>query len=339
MSSSPAGTEETTTQAGAGAESTAIAKRPDVERKAIEMGGKGLELKSLADAYRFAEAVAKSGLAPKGLDTAEKVLVALQFGAEAGLAPMASIRSVVVINGMPSWKGDIALALVRQSGLLLSYQRGYRGEGDTLTAFVTTHRRGDAEPWSTEFSKKDAVTAGLWGKQGPWTNYPKRMLHYRALGFNLRDQFPEVLGGLPISEEADDIPVSIAGPAPLVAPPAPPGPAKSDPLLADVVTPAAAAPAPEPEPERNLADPRTCPHDQVPPSRLADTPKGDIVTCPECGTKFRGEGRIPGEDDGPEPTPQEAVRAIAQAAAPERVPAPPKNRSRASRSLLDEPEE
>lgn len=330
MSSSPAAT----TGAPAGAEpSTAIAKRAE-ERTPISMGDRGVKLSSLADAYRFAEAVAKSGLAPKGLDTPEKVLVALQFGAEAGLAPMASIRSVVVINGMPSWKGDIALALVRQSGLLLSYERGYRGQGDDKTAFVTTHRKGDEKPWTTDFSVKDAKTAGLWGKQGPWTNYPNRMLHYRALGFNLRDQFPEVLGGLPITEEADDIPTSIAAPAPLAAPPAPPGPSKADPLLDGVETPAAVEPAPEAS-TAPLVDPATCSHSTIPPSRLADVPKDQTIACPDCGMEFQGEARMPGEDDD-EPTPQEAIRALAQAAAPEPARTTKPTGRAKSRSLLDD---
>jgi hypothetical protein len=56
------------------------------------------------------------------------------------------------------------------------------------------------------FSVSDAKKAGLWGKSGPWTQYPKRMLQLRARGFALRDAFPDVLKGLVTAEEAQDYP-------------------------------------------------------------------------------------------------------------------------------------
>ena len=52
----------------------------------------------------------------------------------------------------------------------------------------------------------DAKTAGLIGKQGPWTQYPKRMRQMRARAFALRDVFPDVLRGMPVAEELQDMP-------------------------------------------------------------------------------------------------------------------------------------
>jgi hypothetical protein len=51
---------------------------------------------------------------------------------------------------------------------------------------------------------EDAKRASLWGKSGPWTQYPKRMLQLRARGFALRDAFPDILRGLVTAEEAQD---------------------------------------------------------------------------------------------------------------------------------------
>ena len=47
--------------------------------------------------------------------------------------------------------------------------------------------------------------AGLWGKQGPWKQYPKRMLQMRARGFAIRDAFPDALRGMYMAEEVQDI--------------------------------------------------------------------------------------------------------------------------------------
>lgn len=53
---------------------------------------------------------------------------------------------------------------------------------------------------------EDARKAGLAGKQGPWTSYPKRMRQMRARAFALRDVFPDVLRGMPVAEELMDTP-------------------------------------------------------------------------------------------------------------------------------------
>src|SRR5690606_41914131 len=52
----------------------------------------------------------------------------------------------------------------------------------------------------------DAKTAGLVGKQGPWSQYPKRMRQMRARGFALRDMFADVLRGMPVAEDLQDMP-------------------------------------------------------------------------------------------------------------------------------------
>ncbi len=43
------------------------------------------------------------------------VLVAMQWGAEIGLAPMQALQNIAVINGKPSVYGDAAMALVQAS--------------------------------------------------------------------------------------------------------------------------------------------------------------------------------------------------------------------------------
>lgn len=76
---------------------------------------------------------------------------------------------------------------------------------DGGTAVCRVKRRGESEEVRT-FSMDDAKVAGLLGKSGPWTQYPKRMRQMRARAFALRDVFPDVLRGMPIAEEVMDIP-------------------------------------------------------------------------------------------------------------------------------------
>jgi hypothetical protein len=203
-------------------------------RTPIEIADRGIILRSFAELQRFAQLVLESGAAPKGIDTAGKVAVAIQMGMERGMAPLGGLRAVFFVNGLPSWRGEAAVAIVRQSPLCMSYRAWIEGEGDERRGVCETHRRGDPAPVQTIFSVRDAMRAGLWSKAGPWKEYPDRQLRWRAIGFNLRDQFSDLLGGFPITEELRDIP----GEQPVEAPRAERQPAAApppDPLLATLV--------------------------------------------------------------------------------------------------------
>lgn len=183
--------------------------------------GKGqfsLTPQSLDEALRFADMLSKSSIVPKDYQgNPGNVIVAIQWGAELGLAPLQAMQSVAVINGRPSIWGDAVLALVRASGLLVSIEETL--DGDVATC--TVRRRGE-DLVARTFSIEDAKKAGLYGKQGPWQQYPKRMLQLRARGYALRDVFPDVLRGVYVAEEAQDLPPERnMGPVDEVAPPKP----------------------------------------------------------------------------------------------------------------------
>jgi len=165
----------------------------------------GLALQSFDDAFRFSKMVAASEFAPKDFrGKPESCLLAIQHGSEVGLSPMQSLQSIAVINGRPTIWGDAALALV-QSSPVCEYVREYvEGEGDALVAVCEAKRRGYPAPTVVRFSVADAKKAGLWGKSGPWQQYPGRMMTLRARGFALRNAFADALRGLITAEEAQD---------------------------------------------------------------------------------------------------------------------------------------
>ena len=175
------------------------------------------------EVYRIANAVVVSGLAPKGIETAEKATIIIMHGLEVGLPPMVALQSIALINGKPSLYGDGALGVVRASGLLEKFnERLVASDPDIVTAHCTVKRRG--EPALTRsFSMADALRAGLWGKPGPWQSYPNRMLAMRARAFAMRDGFADVLRGLGIREEQEDIEM-----VPDLVPPPPPPPSEPE---------------------------------------------------------------------------------------------------------------
>lgn len=164
--------------------------------------GFALTPQTLDEAMQFAGMMSKSSIVPKDYQgNPGNILVAVQWGAEIGLAPLQAMQSIAVINGRPSIWGDAMLALVRGSGLL-----EFISETPTDGGCVCRlKRRGEPEV-EREFTVEDAKKAGLWGKAGPWQQHPKRMMQMRARAFALRDVFPDVLRGVHIGEEAQDAP-------------------------------------------------------------------------------------------------------------------------------------
>lgn len=164
--------------------------------------GFDLSPRNFDEAWRMAEILANSDMVPKDFKgKPENCLIAMQWGHEVGLKSMQAIQNIAVINGRPALWGDAVIALVRNSPLCEFVTEN--DDGHTATCRVK--RRGEPEQLRS-FSMDDAKSAGLLGKQGPWSSYPKRMRQMRARAFALRDVFADVLRGLPVAEEVMDIP-------------------------------------------------------------------------------------------------------------------------------------
>jgi hypothetical protein len=167
------------------------------------------------EAQRFSKALAESDLAPKDFKGKPgNILIALQMGAEVGLAPMAAIQNIAVINGRPSIWGDAALAIVMAHRDYEFHKEYYEGTGENRMAVCEVKRKGH-DLHTVRFSVADAKRSKLWGKEGPWSNYPDRMLQMRARGWAIRDKFADALRGLNIGEEMQDIQTIEAESAPM----------------------------------------------------------------------------------------------------------------------------
>ena len=158
---------------------------------------------------RYAAKICAAGWVPKGYmqngrPNQAMVEVGIMHGQEVGLSPMASLQTIAVINGMPSLWGDGMLAVVEASGLLEDIEERFDGEGELLAAVCTVKRRGRPTPVVQRFSIAMAKKAGLWGKSGPWSQYPQRMLTLRARAWALRNGFSDVIKGMRVTEEVID---------------------------------------------------------------------------------------------------------------------------------------
>lgn len=177
-------------------------------------------VEDMSHCYRLAKHYISAGMVPRGLEgrtpkeTEGRVAIAIEFGQQFGWSPIQSLQAVLVVNGRPCLWGDGPLALVLRSGNMLDYTATIEGNGDERVATFKAVRKvaGSAGAIHREvrFGVADAKRAGLWGKSGPWSNYPERMMLYRARAFCLRDLFADVLAGIGIAEEHDEFAIDKA---------------------------------------------------------------------------------------------------------------------------------
>ncbi len=183
---------------------------PDVQARSGMMltdDAGAMQPKDLAELMEFSRILANSDLVPKDYKgKAGNVLVAIQMGSELGLRPMQAIQNIAVINGRPSLWGDAMLAVVRAHPQFGSIQEMDLADITEAGAAVCVLVRKGEAPHTSTFSVEDAKRAGLWGKTGPWSTYPSRMLQMRARSFACRNVFPDALRGLQSAEEVRDIP-------------------------------------------------------------------------------------------------------------------------------------
>lgn len=156
--------------------------------------------KSIDEFSDLAERFSKSSLLPKGMQgKAADVLVTIMAGHEMGLAPMASLRAIHVIEGKPVLSADGMIALVLGSGKATYFERVE--ESDKAVTYET-HRVGAKTPRRCTWTIEMAKAAGLHLKDN-WRAYPRAMLASRAKAELARDVFPDVLAGTYTMEEIE----------------------------------------------------------------------------------------------------------------------------------------
>lgn len=178
--------------------------------------------------YKVSKYLAASDLVPKSFgQKPENVFAAIMYGREIGVSAMQALSNIAVVNGRPSVWGELATALVRQSGTCESLNYKFEGEGIKLKCIAKGKRKGDAEAHEEVFSMEDAKLAGFADKD-TYRKHPKDMLMWKALHRLFKFLWPDVLKGLSIQEVADDEPMREIGKVEIVKEESAAAPAKTE---------------------------------------------------------------------------------------------------------------
>jgi hypothetical protein len=169
--------------------------------------------KQMQAELREASLILATKLVPKILDTREKVWIAMRFVREQfPNEPMSAIQQVSVFNNKILMWGELPLTKAKRTGQLkwfknyvadkegkkISFEN--KNQSEPAWAGVCEIQRDGYELETYMFSMDDAKAAGLLSKEGPWKQYPKRMLKVRARSEALKDVFADALVGAGIGE-------------------------------------------------------------------------------------------------------------------------------------------
>ena len=157
-------------------------------------------------AYKIACIMAKSDIVPahyKGRP--ENAFIAVQTAYRMNLDPMMIMQNTFVVSGKLGMNSSFAISLANSSGLFEGGIR-YRIEGSDNSLKVTayTNLKKTGEEISYTIGMKEA-TAENWTKNPKYRTLPELMLRYRAATLLIRTHAPEVLNGMHMVEEIEDV--------------------------------------------------------------------------------------------------------------------------------------
>lgn len=150
-------------------------------------------------AYQMAQKLAATSFVPQSLrGKPGDITAAILAGAELGLKPMATLKSIDVIQGTPALRAHAMRAIVQQQGHEIELV-----ESDDRHCVMRGRRKGSDSWQSVEWTIQRAALMKLTDK-GEWKKQPQNMLVARATGELCRLIASDALHGMPyVSEELE----------------------------------------------------------------------------------------------------------------------------------------
>lgn len=187
-----------------------------VQERMNEVAAKptGAFVESFRNNFKVAQYLAKSTLIPQQYQgKAEDCAIALDMADRMGVSPLMVMQSLYVVKGKPSWSGQACMSFIKAKyGEAEPVYTGQRGT-DSRGCYVRAVKPDGTVIEGTEVTIGMAKAEG-WTTNKKWLNMPELMLAYRAAAFFARVYCPEILMGVAVEGEIEDIQPTKAQKAP-----------------------------------------------------------------------------------------------------------------------------
>jgi len=118
------------------------------------------------------------------------------------------MQNIYVVHGKPSFSSKFAIAMINASGRFEGNTRfNLEGKGDNLSCYAYATYRGEKEPIKGHTVTMKMAKDEKWiDKTGSkWKTMPEKMIKYRAASFFANEYCADLLLGMSIQEELEDI--------------------------------------------------------------------------------------------------------------------------------------
>lgn len=167
--------------------------------------------KSVFDnAWRTAQALATSDIVPVAYQKKPaNCLIALDMANRMSLSPMYVMQNLYIVKGNPGWSGQFAISQLNgsrkfQTDIRFEFE-GQQGTNDWGCRAWAIDKNGE-KLTGTLVNLKMANGEGWVSKSGSkWQTMPEQMLKYRAATFFIRSYAPELLMGIQLVDEIEDV--------------------------------------------------------------------------------------------------------------------------------------
>lgn len=167
------------------------------------------KIEVMKEALRFSEIMAQSDIIPTHYrGKPANVFIAMQTAFRTNLDPMQVMQNTFIVSGKLGMSSTFAISLANSSGLFEGGIR-YRIEGvdDDLKVTAYANLKKSGAEISYTISMREAQ-AENWTKNPKYRTLPELMLRYRSATLLIRTHVPEVINGMHMVEEIEDIQIA-----------------------------------------------------------------------------------------------------------------------------------
>lgn len=151
---------------------------------------------------------AKSSLVPERYQgRVENCLIAAEMAERIGASILTVMQSLYIVHGTPAWSSSFAISCFNTCGRFRAIWYEFDGEGDEYGCTACTQERDSGRILKgVKVTWKMAKAEGWTAKNGSkWKTMPELMFRYRAATFLIRTTAPELLNGMHMVEEIEDV--------------------------------------------------------------------------------------------------------------------------------------
>lgn len=182
-----------------------IVTQENVEQQELSVTTKNEFLENFRESFKLARVFSNSSLVPQQYQgKVEDCAIAIDMANRIGVSPLMVMQSLYVVKGKPSWSGQACMSFIKAKyGEAFPVYVGEKGT-DTRGCYIKAISESGEEIIGSTVTIEMAKAEG-WTANKKWINMPEQMLVYRASAFFARVYCPEVLMGISIQGEVEDV--------------------------------------------------------------------------------------------------------------------------------------